>query len=183
MVSAALSAFGGLRRGLTIARQAAANLTQLEAGGWLRVEENFQELLSRRSRLPDPGDFALEREAAVFVQGNSPVPEGSRPRRRKRPATWDGLGGFGPKQSRNLWQWLGLSRFEIPLDSRTTTWLNSNRIFPFVLSAQALADENYYAFIMDGVRNLCAAAGILPCVFDAVVFSLGENWHADSLDY
>jgi hypothetical protein len=29
-----------------------------------------------------------------------------------------------------------------------TRWLNANQIFPLVLSAQALADENYYAFVM-----------------------------------
>jgi hypothetical protein len=155
MVSAALSAFGGLRRGPTVAGQAAANLARLEAGDWLRVEKKFQELLLCRSREPQPGDFAEERQAALFVQADSD--------------------GFGPKQSRNFWQWLGLTRFESPLDSRVTAWLNSKHIFPFVLSAQALADENYYAFVMDGVHNLCAAAGILPCVFDAAVFSLGQN--------
>jgi hypothetical protein len=115
MVSAALSAFGGLRRGPTVAGQAAANLARLEAGDWLRVEEKFQELLLCRSREPQPGDFAEERQAALFVQADSD--------------------GFGPKQSRNFWQWLGLTRFEIPLDSRVTAWLNSQHIFPFVLGA------------------------------------------------
>ncbi len=32
--------------------------------------------------------------------------------------------GFGPKQSRNFLQSLGLTRYEIPIDSRITKWLN-----------------------------------------------------------
>jgi hypothetical protein len=36
------------------------------------------------------------------------------------------LRGIGPKQSRNLLQELGLTRYEIPLDSRVAGWLNEN---------------------------------------------------------
>ena len=36
----------------------------------------------------------------------------------------DLLKGFGPKQSRNLLQSLGITKFEIPIDSRITKWLN-----------------------------------------------------------
>jgi hypothetical protein len=163
VVAQAISEFGGLRRGPTIARQAAANLEWLEADGWLRVEERFRALLPSRSRQPRPGDVAEERQAAIFVD--------------------NALNGFGPKQSRNLWQWLGLTRFEIPLDRRVTDWLNQNQIFPFTLSATALGDENYYAFVMDGLRMVCDAADVMPCVFDAAVFSLGQTWRADQLEY
>jgi len=163
VVAQAISEFGGLRRGPTVASHAATNLARLEADGWLRLEERFQALLPSRSRQSRAGDVAEERQAAIFVD--------------------NALKGFGPKQSRNLWQWLGLTRFEIPLDSRVTNWLNQNQIFPFTLSARALDDENYYAFVMDGLRMVCDAAGVLPCVFDAAVFSLGQTWRADQLEY
>jgi hypothetical protein len=78
--------------------------------------------------------------------------------------------GLGPKQSRNFLQCLGLTRYEIPIDSRITKWLNDFG-FPVALGAAALSDPDYYAFVNDGVRELCKAAGTYPCVFDAVVFS------------
>ncbi len=76
---------------------------------------------------------------------------------------------------------MGLARYEIPLDSRIVRWLNAE-VFPWTLSAQALADPNYYEFVMDSVRALCSRAGVLPCVFDAAVFSLNErDWLAKEL--
>lgn len=81
--------------------------------------------------------------------------------------------GFGPKQSRNLLQALGLTRFEIPIDSRMTGWLNDFG-FPIQLSAEALSDINYYNFVSDGIEKLCAASGELPCIFDAAVFAERE---------
>lgn len=90
--------------------------------------------------------------------------------------------GFGPKQSRNLLQALGLTRFEIPIDSRVTEWLNSFG-FPVHLNANALADIDYYRFVSDGIGKLCASAGVLPCVFDASVFALkdGDGWTAENV--
>ncbi len=77
--------------------------------------------------------------------------------------------GFGPKQSRNLWQTLGLFRYEIPIDSRITKWMNKN-IYPFKLSATALSDLNYYEFIMNGIQKLSEECNVLPCVLDASIF-------------
>jgi len=79
------------------------------------------------------------------------------------------LKGIGPKQSRNLLQLLGLTRHEIPLDSRITKWLNQFP-FPVHLNAKALADEDYYSFILDGVQDLCRRSSILPCLLDAAIF-------------
>jgi thermostable 8-oxoguanine DNA glycosylase len=78
--------------------------------------------------------------------------------------------GFGPKQSRNLLQWLGLTRFEIPLDSRLIKWLNEFG-FPVELSAKGLADRHYYNFVSEGVQALCEKSGVFPCILDAAVFS------------
>ena len=80
------------------------------------------------------------------------------------------LKGFGPKQSRNLLQSLGLTKYEVPIDSRITRWLNDFG-FPVKLSATALSDLDYYKFVSEGFRELCDACGIYPCVLDAAIFS------------
>jgi len=86
--------------------------------------------------------------------------------------------GLGPKQSRNLLQSLGLTRYEIPIDSRITAWLNRER-FPVKLSGTALSDPHYYAFVSDGIREIGAAVGVYPCVLDAAVFPAvdGDSWN------
>ncbi|QTE24223.1 8-oxoguanine DNA glycosylase [Polaribacter cellanae] len=80
------------------------------------------------------------------------------------------LKGFGPKQSRNFLQALGLTKYEIPIDSRIINWLNDFG-FPVKLSSALLSENNYYHFVSDGIQELCEKADIYPCVFDAVVFS------------
>jgi hypothetical protein len=78
--------------------------------------------------------------------------------------------GIGPKQSRNLLQSLGLTRYEIPVDSRITKWLNLFG-FPVKLTAEGLSDINYYNFISDGIQHLCKKSNLYPCVLDAAIFS------------
>ena len=140
---AVLSDFGGLRRSITIGKELAANRTFLCDGGWEPTLQYLDEVRANSS--PE-----TERRAAAFID--------------------DKLKGFGPKQSRNLLQWLGLSRFEIPIDSRITKWLNDIG-FPVRLTANALQDRNYYNFVSDGFQMLCEACDIMPCVLDAAIFS------------
>ncbi len=92
--------------------------------------------------------------------------------------------GFGPKQSRNLLQWLGLSRYETPIDSRITKWLNDFG-FPVRLSGTALSDPSYYDFVSDGVQRLCEVCKITPCVLDAAIFSSFDQgkWTEENLAY
>jgi thermostable 8-oxoguanine DNA glycosylase len=80
------------------------------------------------------------------------------------------LKGFGPKQSRSLLQELGLTRYEIPIDVRITKWLNDFG-FPVTLSGDASSDRNYYRFVSEGIRELCKACRIYPCLLDAAIFS------------
>lgn len=134
---------GGLRRKSSIAKYASSNLKRLEMGLWEEVFRSLHLLLEGESP-------RMEREAAKFIQAN--------------------LDGFGPKQSRNLLQSLGLTRYEIPIDSRVIKWLNEYS-FPIRLSSQALSDENYYEFVLDGVQHLCARCEIYPCVLDAAIFT------------
>ena len=158
-----LSFYGGIRRAPTIAKQAGENLHWLNGRGWHEIEKEFAELLLQRSRPPREEDNLRERKSSAFAD--------------------EKLKGFDPKQSRNLWQWLGLTRYEIPLDSRVTDWFNGRKIFPFTISAQPLADRSYYAFVLDGVQALCKAVGVLPCVLDAAIFSsYDRDWNPEEID-
>lgn len=138
-----LSTFGGIRRSTVIAAQVTANWRRLEDGQW-------GELLSAARRVEAADDFMVERAAARYVA-----------------ATFD---GFGPKQSRNLFQWLGVSRHEIPIDSRVTKWLN-REVLALRLNATLLGDAEYYDMVSDGIIELCRAARVTPCIFDAAVFA------------
>jgi hypothetical protein len=149
-VTSVLSQFGGLRRSTTIGSEAQANADFLEKGGWKRTSA----ILETVRRKPSP---KTERDAARFIDEH--------------------YRGFGPKQSRNLLQGLGLSRFEIPIDSRITKWLNDFG-FPVKLTANALSDRDYFEFVSDGVQRLSEACDIAPCVLDAAIFSSfdGDGW-------
>ena len=82
--------------------------------------------------------------------------------------------GFGPKQSRNFLQAIGLTKYEIPIDSRITTWLNDFG-FPVALTSSPLGDKGYYHFVSDGIQELCEKAEIYPCMLDAAIFSSFDN--------
>lgn len=82
----------------------------------------------------------------------------------------DELKGIGPKQARNFLQALGLTKYEIPIDSRITNWLNEFG-FPVTLGASPLGDVGYYHFVLDGIQELCEKAEVYPCMLDAAIFS------------
>ncbi len=147
-----ITEFGGIRRSRKIGEAASDNFKFLEGCGWSKVLSKVQSL--QASRTPQ-----FERETARFIA--------------------EKLKGFGPKQSRNLLQSLGLARYEIPVDSRITKWLNEFG-FPIKLSASALSDENYYSFVLDGLQELCKQCEIYPCVLDAAIFSsFDPEWPQD----
>ena len=138
-----LGCFGGLRRTNRIADEVATNLSRLEGGLWRMTFETLDTLRQAT-------DVQIERRAAEFISDN--------------------FKGFGPKQSRNLLQNLALTRYEIPIDSRITKWLNAFG-FPVRLSASALSDRNYYNFVSEGIQKLCAASEVHPCILDAAIFT------------
>ena len=154
-VTKVLSEFGGLRRSTIIGRDAKANLSYMEDGGWQSTADVLE--MVRLDSSPE-----TERQAVRFID--------------------DRYQGFGPKQSRNLLQGLGLSRFEIPIDSRITKWLNEFG-FPVKLTANTLADQDYFEFVSDGFQRLAGACGIVPCVLDAAIFSSfdGEGWTEENV--
>jgi len=153
LANSELSAFGGIRRTTVIPKHIAHNFRRLRAGGWSELDA----LLSPLGNAP--GSKEAERVCATGVDGL--------------------LEGFGPKQSRNLIQWLGLTQHEIPIDSRILRWLRKlgNSESLALLSSAALGKSEYYCCVMDTIQELCTEAGVLPCMFDASVFaSFEKHW-------
>jgi hypothetical protein len=150
-----LTKSGGLRRTNLLAGEIARNLKALEDGLWQQTLDTLGTLRTNKAVGP-------EREAAEFID--------------------EKFVGFGPKQARNLLQSLGLTRHEIPIDSRITNWLNQFG-FPLRRSASALADPNYYCFVMDGFQALCRACEVAPCILDAAIFASfdGEGWTEENI--
>jgi thermostable 8-oxoguanine DNA glycosylase len=149
-IRSALVQAGGIRFTNQIAKDLNRIFQELEAGGW----SSLVDLL--RGLREGPGKDQ-ERSAAGWIQ--------------RYP-------GFGMKQSRNLLQMLGLTRYEIPLDSRIARWLKGNG-FAFPLDAGLLGTPSYYLLVMDCLQDLCEQAGVYPCAFDAAVFASfdGGGWN------
>lgn len=146
-VRRALQQHGGIRRANTIAEELAHNIDWLaRQDGWARLVPQLEAL--RRQ----PGKDG-ERSVARFLAAH--------------------VHGFGPKQSRNFLQWLGLSQYEIPVDSRVVKWFRKDG-FPIPLNAALLVDPDYYEFVLDAIQSLCAKAGILPCMLDAAIFAAAD---------
>ena len=138
-----LGAFGGIRRNNRLADEIQHNFEYLESGGWDEVKDVVARLRRNRTQ-------KAEIRAADFVDDN--------------------FKGFGPKQSRNLLQGLGLTRYEIPIDSRITRWWNDLRVSGRAIRRRPSGQE-YYGLVSQGFRKLCDACRIYPCLLDAAIFS------------
>ena len=136
----------GLRRNVIIGEQLEVAIDSFSGSKWSELHRSLKAIVSATS-------LSKERETAALFS-----------------ATFNGI---GPKQSRNLIQWIGLSRYVVPLDSRFTRHLKAIG-FPVPVSAPALQDEACYRFIEDGVQQLAKTAGVYPCVYDASVFASFE---------
>jgi hypothetical protein len=131
-----------------IAAELSKNFVTLDGGLWAKILEGCNSLISE-------SDICKERRVADLLQ--------------------DHLLGIGPKQARNILQDLGLTRFEIPIDSRVMKWINSNNILPLQVTSAALSDRNYYHFILDAIQELCKNCETFPCLLDASIFSSLEG--------
>jgi len=154
----------GLRFGPKIAKQLQANLAWLRGGGWHTAKHHFTLLAQLPANCPAIRRITAEREAARAIMGRS-----------------GGLAGFGPKQTRNLWQCLGVTQYEIPLDSRICAWLEALTP-PFKVETKRLySSVPYYEATMSDIQAVCEAAGVFPCEFDAAVFTNAdrEQWPED----
>lgn len=133
----------GLRRNLVIGQQLEAALPAFSRSNWTKINNSLKTIL-------ESSTLASEREISRMFQSK--------------------FSGLGPKQSRNLIQTLGLSRYIVPIDSRFAKHLKEIS-FPIPVSSLALQDETYYCFVEDGIQRLADALGIYPCVYDASVFA------------
>ena len=149
-VAKMLRRWRGIRLIDTIADHASKNLVWFCGLKW-------KELKSKLDALASTGGYKAEREFANWLSDKSR------------------FGGLGPKQSRNFLQCLGLTRYEIPIDSRITKRLREDFNFPLAISSATLSDQEHYAFVNDVIRRLCRQANVYPCVFDAVLFSKGDG--------
>ena len=135
--------FGGLRRTSVIANQLKTNLQKL-------IESDWELLKQIKEQDLEGNNSDMEKSLADTIQNE--------------------IAGYGPKQSRNFLQILGVTKYEIPLDSRIIDWLN-NHNFPIHLTGSGLSDKYYYQFIISGIQELCRKADIYPCLLDAAIFS------------
>lgn len=134
----------GLRRAPTIAGNLASIWARLDAGEWKGLIEQLETLRTYPTILK-------ERSVVDYLLGG------------KYP-------GLGQKQARNFIQWVGVSRYEIPLDSRV---LKKMKEFgaSFVPSGSALTDKTVYLFVQDCLQQVSRSLEIYPCMLDACIFS------------
>lgn len=131
-----------------ISKDLVSNFNRLEGGEWDNTLKQCNRLISSTSR-------ETEAEVAGYIKKT--------------------FQGFGSKQSRNVLQGIGLTRYEIPIDSRITNWLNDSLKFPFRVTPEALSDEHCYKFILDAICYLCEVCNVDPCMLDALVFDAQDN--------
>jgi hypothetical protein len=138
----------GLWRASPIAGNLSLILDHLEDGGWKPLLDLLATLRTRPT--------AIKERAVVkhLLSENFP--------------------GLGQKQSRNLIQELGLSRHEIPIDSRVLKRMSEFGA-NFVPSPRALSDSATYVFVQHCLQQISSALGIYPCVLDACIFASFED--------
>lgn len=135
----------GLRRGNKIASYLTGIFDYLETGGWTI-------LLAQLATLRTHTTLNKERAVVSYILGEKRFP------------------GLGQKQARNFIQWLGLSRYEIPIDSRVLKCMTELGV-NFVPRATALGDEIVYLFVQGALQELAKKIGIYPCQLDACIFA------------
>lgn len=174
-ISEQLGAQKGIQYKNKIAKFAVSNLGWLENGGWDKIDSWILPLKNQREKSPEPLHQKTEREACRNLS--------------------DSLLGIGPKQSRNYLQLLGLTRYEIPLDSRFVNWFGENE-FPLLFDGipirlvnrklvnQRLSVPYWYDGILDRLQELCLKCNILPVILDACVFaSFDPDWKEEKIPY
>ncbi|NUQ05091.1 MAG: hypothetical protein HUU31_14495 [Anaerolineae bacterium] len=98
-------------------------IKRLEAGEWVAYKRYADQLLSQRLQSCTTTHYQLEREAAEYLLVFKEI---------------------GPKQSRNIWQYLGLTRYAGVFDSRVTQWLRSQLSSDLVVLNASVLMENRF---------------------------------------
>ena len=119
----------------TRANQFVGNLEWLRSGGWAKIEEHFKKLVDISGQPSAEKRIEGERSAVNLVMGRN-----------------RGFHGVGPKQARNLWQMIGATQYEIPLDSRLCAWLKERKP-PFEIDGKKLGSVRYAAVFSNADRD------------------------------
>ncbi|MDO9324010.1 MAG: hypothetical protein Q7T80_03535 [Methanoregula sp.] len=159
-----------------IANFATHNLKWLETdGGWEKLDRWLLPLKEQRKTKPHLSHKSFEREVANNFNFY--------------------FKGIGPKQSRNYLQLLGLTRYEIPIDSRFVNWIIANQ-FPLYLDGlhigslerniinTRLSTPFWYDSILDKLQELSSKCNILPVELDGCVFaSFDKEWEVGKIPF
>lgn len=140
-----------------IGKACATNLALLDRNsgeGWTELERALDRLVQQRRANPSPSHARAEREVAELLDDQ---------------LLGEGLHYIGQKQARNMLQVLGLTRYELPLDSRVNEWASEHFDLPPFFADHSLSE--YYAVGVNLMQTACAEAGVLPCIFDAAAFT------------
>lgn len=135
----------GLRRGNNVSDYLGRIFDYLESGGW-------RELVAQLETLSSHTTLKKERAVVSYILDEKKFP------------------GLGQKQARNLIQWLGLSRYEIPIDSRVLKCMKQMGA-NLVPKPAALTDESVYLFVQDALQEVARKIQIYPCQLDACIFA------------
>lgn len=152
LVSSECSA-AGLRFGPKTGSNMQRIFDSLENGGWSALMEQLRSIHSHTT---------ANKERAVI-----------RYLRETQHAGKHAFPGLGPKQARNFIQWLGLSRYEIPIDSRSLRKMRELGS-TFNPGGSALSDEKVYGFVQDALQQVARKLDIYPCELDATIFASFE---------
>ncbi len=152
------------KAGLRFPIKIASNLSQILE---LLKKDEWTILLNHLKKLKLNPIQSQEQLVVEYLQSNYSIEErqglGLEKVRKKYP-------GLGPKQARNFIQMIGLSRYEVPLDSRVLKKLKELGC-SFVPGSSALSDESVYRFLQSGIQQIAEALDVHPCILDACIFS------------
>ena len=79
--------------------------------------------------------------------------------------------GVGRKQSRNIIQMMGLSKYVLPIDSRVVKKVEE--LSGITLNKKISGKD--YLQLEDRLQEICESIGIYPCIFDACAFNTQET--------
>ncbi len=137
------------------------NLQYFSGNNWSEFKDIVSPLCKARNRSPQLSDKINERIASHWLNNS--------------------FRGFGPKQSRNYIQLLGISRYEIPIDSRFINWLIDCN-FPILIDRKKIQEIQrkrlnsllsvpyWYDLILDKIQELSTKSNTIPCLLDGCVF-------------
>lgn len=123
-------------------------------------QSNARYAVSNRNFIKKQGEDKILKKINSCEVGNSSSEE-------KTCVFLQKLKGIGPKQSRSILQYLGLSHYQVPIDSSVLKQLELSGID---ITDAKLDKEREYQETQAVIWNISKELNVLPCVFDALWF-------------